>query len=382
MTALAQYARLEAPARYFDGTSARALPVVVSFGERSLVIMGYDGVAIAHWPLASLRAVSGRGDTVAQIAPDADAEERLVVEDAEMVQAIEKVCPDLHRRTAERRGMGRAVVYGIGALCAVLALVFVILPGLAGQLALLIPPERERQLGDAVIGQIRSVLDFAGDAEIGFCAEERGLAALGEMSARLEGTVDLPYPLHVSVLDHPMVNAFAVPGGRVVLFRGLIEQARSPEEVAGVLAHEIAHVVHRDPTVGLLRSAGTAGILGLLVGDVFGAAVVVAGTEAVMNAQYQQDVERRADDTAVAMLRDAGLPSEPFAGFFRRLAERYGGSMGMFDYLASHPALDDRAERAAAGDALKGAPYRPALDDATWLALRQVCSATADRPPA
>lgn len=380
MTALAEYARLEAPGRYFDGTAARPVPVVLSFGERSLVIMDYDGVALAHWPLASLSAVSGRGDTLVQVAPDPESDERVVIEDAEMIRAIERVCPRLHARPADRRGVRRALLFGAGAVAAVLALVLVILPGLAGRLALLIPPEQERRLGDAVIAQMQGMLGFAGEERIGFCRETRGRAALEAMTARLEGTVELPYPLRVSVMDHPMVNAFAVPGGRVVLFRGLIEKAGSPEEVAGVLAHEIAHVVHRDPTVGVLRSAGTAGILGLLVGDVFGAAVVVAGTEAVMKAQYQQAVEARADATAVEMLTEAGLPSEPFADFFRRLAEERDVNLGLLEYLASHPALEDRAERAAAGDAVGGAPFRPALDDGQWLALRQICSESAPEP--
>ncbi|MEM9146871.1 MAG: M48 family metallopeptidase [Pseudomonadota bacterium] len=379
-TALDRYARLEAEGRYFDGESALPRQVMVSFGERSLVLMGFDGIAIAHWPLASLSAVGGAGDRTLQITPDVQSEERLVIEDLDMIRAIEAVCPELHRRPADRRGIARALVWGGLGVGAVVVMVFIIIPRLAEPLAQMLPPEREAQLGDAVVDQLRLVLGgLEEESAPGFCAEPDGALALEAMTDRLRAVTELPYPLRVSVLDHPMVNAFAVPGGRVVLFRGLIEEATSPEEVAGVLAHEIGHVIHRDPTVGVLRSAGRAGILGLLVGDVFGAAVVVAATEAVMNASYQRDVEARADEEALAILARAELPSTPFSAFFQRLAEQHG-DLGVMQYLSSHPALKDRAERAEAGDSLAGLTFTPVLNDGQWLALRQICGETSDDP--
>src|SRR6056297_1535725 len=214
LTALAQYARLEAPARYFDGETAAPHPVVVSFGARSLVIMGYDGVALTHWPLSGLRAVSGRGETLAQFAPDNGSGERLVIDDREMVAAIEAVCPDLYRRPPERRRTGGALIWGAAAIAAVVVLVLAILPTLAGQLAAVIPPERERRMGEAVVGQIRGMLRAPG-----FCQEAAGVAALDRMTARLDAVVQAPHPLRVSVIDHPMRNAFAAPGGRILLFR-------------------------------------------------------------------------------------------------------------------------------------------------------------------
>jgi len=387
MTALAEYARLEAPARYFDGHSALPREVMLNFGERSLVIMGYDGVAIAHWPLASLRAISRRGDPTTQLVPHPESDERIILEDREMIQAIARVCPNLYARPVDRRGLRRALAWGVGAVGAVLALVFVIIPELAGQLAPLIPPEREQKLGDAVVAEIQDLLalpervGLEGEGEEDasrplFCGDPAGLAALERMTTRLDPGTDLPYPVRVSVLDFPMINAFAVPGGRIVLFSGLIDKAESPEEVAGVLAHEMAHVVHRDPTVGVLRAAGTAGLLGMLFGDIFGATILVAGAEAAMNADYQRDVERRADETAYRILADAGLPTEPFAKFFQRLLEKHGDTGGVLRYLASHPALRGRAERAEAADRVSG-QYQPVLDDRAWVALREICSVPA-----
>ncbi|MEM6932997.1 MAG: M48 family metallopeptidase [Pseudomonadota bacterium] len=372
MTALDQYARLEAPARYFDGRSAQSQEVVVSFGARTLVVMGFDNHVNAHWPLASLRAEKSSDQQTWQIKPQSDSDERIVLSDPEMIEAIRTVCPDLTKREVDRKGVRRAFVWGIGAIASVVLMVFVIIPELAGQLAYMIPPDRERQLGDAVAKQVESL--FFAENETGYCDAPDGVAAVEKMRDRLASQIELPYPLRVEVMDHGLVNAFALPGGRVMLFRGLIEESSSPEEVAGVLAHEIGHVTHRDPTVGVLRAAGTAGIIGLFLGDVFGGAIIVAAADAVINASYQREAEQRADETAYKLLEDAGLPSTPFAAFFRKLAEKHGATPEVLRYLASHPELAGRAERAAAADKVGNRGFTPILTDRDWVALGEICN--------
>jgi Zn-dependent protease with chaperone function len=374
MTALEKYAKLETEARYFDGQSAEPRNVVVSFGERSLVIMGFDESALAHWPLASLRALGRKGDSAVQLVPHADSDERLVISDPEMLAAIRQVCPGLYQRPVDRRGMRTAVLWSGGAVAALVLMMFVLIPALAGQLALMIPPQREQQLGDAVVEQLKGMLGFLGAGHRpGICDAPDGQAALEAMTHRLAPHPDLPYPLRVSVLDHFMINAVALPGGRIVIFRGLLDEASSPEEVAGVLAHEIGHEMHHDPTRMALRAAGTAGILGMVLGDVFGASVVVVTTDAVLNASYQRKAEAAADRTAFALLAKAGLPSKPFARFFEKMRAKYGDSKGVFKLIANHPGLAQRAERAAEADKIGDGPYQPVLDDQQWVALRGIC---------
>ncbi|MDT8345831.1 MAG: M48 family metallopeptidase, partial [Thermohalobaculum sp.] len=286
MTALARYALLESEGRYFDGRAARPREVILSFRERSLIIRSMGDEVLVHWPLASLHAVSPPAERPMTLAPHPGSDERLTLDDDTMIGAIAAVCPGLHRRPVDRRGLGRVAFWALGAVAAVVGMVFVLIPLLAGQLALMIPPERERALGDAVVGQLTRLLELGG-ASARFCTEPEGRAALARLGARLSVHAELPYPVRLDVLDHPMVNALALPGGRIVVFRGLIDAAGSPEEVAGVLAHEIGHVVHRDPTVVTLRAAGTAGLLGLVIGDVFGAGAIAAASDAALNARFQ-----------------------------------------------------------------------------------------------
>lgn len=373
MTALERYARLEAEGRYFDGRSAVPRAVVVGFGKRTLTLYA-GGQAVAHWPLASLRALSPRGSDGITLAPSQEAEERLFLDDPIMAGAIREVCPDLHRRSVGGRGLRRAGLWGVAAAASVVAIVFVLIPQLAERLAPMIPPERERALGDDVAEQLAWMLDAGGRDDDGICRGDEGVAALERMTERLTRDVSLPYPIRVDVLDHEMVNAVAMPGGRIFLFRGLIDRAATPEEVAGVLAHEIGHVIHRDPTTGVLRAAGTAGIFSLVLGDVFGAGVIAAAGEAMLNASYQREAEARADAEAIAMLTDAGLPTTPFAAFFARLADQQGKTPALLGYFASHPALAGRAERARAANRVDAKAFRPVLEDRGWVALKAICA--------
>ncbi|PWE32539.1 peptidase M48 Ste24p [Maritimibacter sp. 55A14] len=257
-----------------------------------------------------------------------------------------------------------------GAAGSVMVIIFVLVPLLANQLATLLPPEGEKALGDATLSQIREALSQS-RAPLAVCEDADGQAALDAMVARLAAGADLPYPLQVQVLDHGMVNAFALPGGHVILFEGLIDAAEEPEEVAAVLAHEIGHVAARDPARIALRTAGSIGVLGLLLGDFAGGSVVLLLTERLIQANYTRAAETAADDFAHGLLKRAGMPPEALGAMFRRLREKHGDAKGLVAHFASHPRLADRiaaAERA--GDA---AAREPALTEAQWQAFRGIC---------
>ena len=373
MTALDDYAKLEAAARYFDGHSAEPRDVVLSFGERTLMIVGFDDQPIAHWPLASLRGVGKPGDAVAQLVPDPASDERIALEDQEMIAAIRRVCPNLYVLPVSRRKVRRVAVWGAAALVSVAVILLVLIPALADRLAIYVPPEREQALGDAIAGQIGEMLGSGDGGPTLICTSPEGARALERMVVRLAPPADLPYPLRVSVVDNRLINAVALPGGRVLIFRGLLDAAETPEEVAGVLAHEFGHVINRDPTRGVLRAAGTAGIIGIMLGDVFGASVIAAASDAVLNASHQREAETRADEAAYRALAGAGLPSRSFARFFERLDEQNGPAAGPLRYIASHPGPAGRAERAAAADTIGDDPFVPVLTDRDWIALGNIC---------
>lgn len=364
------------PGHYFDGNSARAHDVQVSLARRHgaqvLVISGYGGDDIL-WPASELREATDQArDEGIVLHLGQDGVARVIVPHGEAEDAIRAVAPDLGKRRVTRRMWRNIALWAGGAVASVLLILFVIVPALSDTLATMIPVEREKQLGKQALNQIGRFLGGK-DGDSLTCKNPEGLAALDKMTARLMANQKLEYDLDVRVFDHGMINAFAVPGGHVVLFEGLLKAASSPEQVAGVLGHEIGHVAHRDPTRLSLRTAGSVGILGMVFGDFAGGAVALVLAERLMSANYTQDAETNADRYAHRLLADAKLPAQPFAQFFILLRDKYGDRKGLASHLASHPNLAGRAAEAEGADTVGEGSFEPVLTAEEWAALRNIC---------
>ncbi len=337
-----------------------------------LVISPSEGPPV-RWPLDELRAVPDQAGGDALILRRADnAVARVILRNKDAITSLRGRCRNLHRRT-KVKGRMRLFGWGLGAVGSVALIIFVLIPILANQLATLLPPEGEKALGDTTFEQIRTGLDRSGIAPVRICSNAKGVAALERMRARLTDDMKLPYPVQVHVLDHEMINAFALPGGHVVFFRGLIDEAKTPDEVAAVFAHELGHVVHRDPARITLRSAGSIGVLGLLFGDFAGGSVVLFLTERLVQASYTKEAEAKADAFAHETLIRQKISPIALATMFERLRAKYGDEDGIVAHFTSHPAMIKRIE--AAKDAAKRAPqdYEPVLSDTDWAALKAVC---------
>jgi len=360
------------PSALYDGQTARRHVVGVEVGQGALVLHHADG-RVEHWPFERLRRISAHADgrtfTLALHSETGDEvprdPARLVVSDAGLAEAIRRAAPTLGRHDLPRGAIRRVMVGTVAALGAVALILFGIVPMLAATIAERMPRETEIAFGRSVVAQVEGFL-AEDDAPLA-CEGAAGRAALDRMAARLTAGRTLDYDLRIAVFDHPMVNAFAAPGGHVILMRGLIEAAQGPDEVAGVLAHEIGHVEARDPTRLALRSAGSAGILSLLIGDMLGGAAVAVAAEYMLTAAYSREAEAAADAYALALLAEAGVGAGGLADFFARVAPKAGR---MPEYLASHPGIAGRADRTRAAVA---APTAPILSETEWSALREIC---------
>jgi hypothetical protein len=233
-------------------------------------------------------------------------------------------------------------------------LVIVVLTTAPTMVARAIPRSVEARLGSLMVG------DFGDRA----CTSREGNAALKAMATRMKMRDDVD----LRVVNVPMVNAVTLPGGHVVLFSGLLRQARSPDEVAGVLAHELGHVENRDVLESLVRQLGLSVVLGGLDGNVGGY------TNALLSASYSRGAEARADGFAIDALKRAQVSSRPTAEFFDRLSKReikVKGADTVLAYMASHPMSSERAQRFAGGTGKQATA--PVLDTVQWEQLRDIC---------
>ncbi|HEX6245786.1 MAG TPA: M48 family metallopeptidase, partial [Polyangiales bacterium] len=180
------------------------------------------------------------------------------------------------------------------------------------------------------------------------------------------------------VVDSSTVNAFALPGGPIVVYTGLLRDARNADEFAGVLAHEMAHVNRRHGMQRIGQSVGVVALIQLLFGDVSGVmAVAVELMRAGTINSYGRADEREADMDAVARLRAAQLRPEALADFFERLRKESEDTIQLPAWLGTHPDLAERV-RAVRLKAEQGGEIETKPFDLDWEEVRRHAGASDD----
>jgi len=374
---------MQGQGRYFDGDGGgrRLLDVRLDLEGRFLRLTDPSDATFAQiWPLDALRQLHDQAtpnrmvlSLFAHSSQDSGLIEtaRLTLRNPDLMAAIARHAPDLSKRDVQAGAVGKILTRVGLAVGAVVLMLFVILPGLANTLARYIPIEREVAYGKSVVQQVERFMGGSTAASL-TCTNPDGIAALDVMIQRLTSGRDMNYALNVAVFRHPMVNAFAAPGGQVIIVKGLIDTAQSPDEVAAVLAHEIGHVEARDTTRAALRAAGSAGLLSLVLGDFAGGSAVLVAAEFTLNASYTREAEGKADAFAHEMLEDAGVDAGALGDFFDRLKDGERSLPKLPVYMSSHPETGARAQ-AARDFAQRQGDTNPVLNDAEWAALRSIC---------
>ena len=240
-----------------------------------------------------------------------------------------------------------------GLFVAVVAVFFLLysllVPWMAERMASTVSVDTEQQLGDGVYEALSS--NYQIDT-----TRTRLVNAFFE-------TLKVPsaYSIRLVVVNSSELNAFALPGGRIVVYSALLDRMESAPELAALLAHEFTHVDRRHATRSIFRRLGAQVFLGLVLGKVGTVgAVLVDHADELRSLTYSRSLEKEADVRGVKILTDRGIDPSGFLDLFERL--KTGSSIEVPEFLASHPDLDNRI--AYIKEMSKGAKPKPqpALD--------------------
>lgn len=347
---------------FFDGASARPHPVTLRLGER-LEIAGSGWHQ--SWNLMDIRASETEFPTMRLSHEGQPA--RIEFTDAALARTLTARCPDLHKNEDGQGGILKFVAWSVAAGVSVLLVAIYGVPYLAGLIAPMIPPSVERQFGASVDGQVVRLLNSPP-----LCDDRAAKAVLDRLVARMTegaGLVDQPF---VVVRRHDLANALTLPGGRVIVLSDLIDKAKTPDEFAGVLAHEFGHVAARDPTRGVITAGGTSFLLSLILGDLTGSTVIVALGQSAISAGYSRDAERAADAYAVEMMRRVGGDETALATILERITAGESEEKDVTSFMRSHPYTKERAATIRA-TASKDSSGRRVMSEADWQTLRAIC---------
>lgn len=364
------------PAIYFDGkTSARHLVTLV-LDQSALQVRSAAGGLLARWPYDELEQSSAHDGVLRLGRIGSSSLERVEVRDPDLAHAIDVLSIPVDRSgLSQRRGRRKVVLWSIAAVASLLLVGIFGIPELATRAAPLVPYSWERKLGDAVDVQVRATLDPDRKGEAFVCGagstEKAGQAALERMVGKLEAAAQLPIPVQLKVVRHKQANAIALPGGVIYVFQGLIDKADGPDELAGVIAHEIGHVANRDGMRSVLQAGGLAFMFGLVLGDFVGGGAVILASRTILRLAYSRQVEAQADVYAVGLVQKVGGDPRGLSAILTRIA---GSKEPSVRILTNHPATRERAR--SIEHVTRPAIMRQIVSPEEWVAIKRICAGT------
>lgn len=337
---------------HYDGRSAVRHDAVLTYGPQGFELAG-EGVAFqSHaWADLDYRGEKREGAIYG------------LKSDAGWQIGLPDPIPDDLRAVLPKPQRYGGLIDKVGLVPASIALVVVSAGVILGAMkapevvAPLVPMSWERAMGDAMVGDLGGRI----------CETPESRKAIDAMMARLNSKGD---PIEVNIANIDMVNAVALPGGKVLIFRGLLQEAKNADEMAGVLAHEIGHVRNRDVMVSLLRQMGLSVLLGGANSDMGGALGSLA------SASFSRETESKADDYSIDLMQKAKVSPDATAGFFDRLSqgeEGAGKAAEAFSYLSSHP-MSEKREKAFRDSKRKGVAHTPVVTPEQWRAIVDACA--------
>lgn len=351
------------PAVYFDGLSSRRRAVSLAFTDA--LEISEEGLKLVAWPFSGIRRADGPSGTLRLTCLSAPALARLEIRDAAVAGELMARCARLDEDVPGRRGAAAIVGWSLAAAVSIVAVVLFGVPLAADRLTPLVPQSFERRLGDVAETQVRAIF---GDK---VCDNAEGLAAFLKLVNALRDVAGFDTSIDAAVLASPIPNAFALPGGKIYVLEALLAKAQNADEVAGILAHELGHVRHRDGMRGLIHNGGTSFLIGLLFGDVTGSGAMIFASRSLVSASHSREAEQDADSFAIDMMQRLGRSPKPMGELMFRVTGKE--DQGGLSYLANHPLTEDRLARMSSLDTPPSGP--PLLTPREWSALKSICRA-------
>ena len=325
-------------AEYHDGQSSRSRAVTLDFTPVGVTLVG-EG--FKRFIALQEITVGARLGNLPREVRFADGGACAVADNEALEQALALAGMGTGRGWLHR--LEQHWVWAIGALAAVLVLsalaIIYGIPYVARQAAQAVPPETDERIGTIALEELDDHVFEPSELPE---ARQQSLQALFEqMTADVDGDWDFRLELRRS--EAIGANAFALPGGVVILTDDLVNIAANDAELQAVLAHEIGHVIGRHSLRMLLQNSFSALFTLAFLGDVSGTAAVVAAVPAVMvQARHSRQFETEADQFAVAWLERNGLERRLLRELLQRLEEAAGTEGSDFGFLSTHPQTDER----------------------------------------
>ena len=331
------------PANLYDGLTSKPLDARVGLREPGSLEVEVNGERI-YWPLEHAAMQWERTNTTLRITFGEHPRKVLITRDKLFIATFVKRMQYAGRRGVYDRTLSLArsgpLFFFLGLVALVVVGYLWVLPFTAERLALLLPLEVDERLGQAAYGSVT----------LGMKEDTARSAVLQRFGDHLD--LSDRFDLRFHYIRNDQVNAFAMPGGDIVVFSGIVEGMEHPEQLAALLAHEATHVEERHSTRMMVRQMAGYLFLSLLVGDVNAVIGLLAeNADNLRNLSYSRNLETDADRHGMERMQAAGVDPKGMVQLLQLLEAEAADMPDELSFLSSHPLTEERIAKANAHQA-------------------------------
>jgi predicted Zn-dependent protease len=204
------------------------------------------------------------------------------------------------------------------------------------------------------------------------CNEPQAKEALQSMWTKICEANQLdPNSVQIHLVKNNEINAFALPGGHILIHSALVQHLESPEELAGVLGHEVAHVQLNHISKKLAKEVGVSLLLSAAGGGSAAGEAIKEILSQLSSSAYDRGLEKEADLKSVEYLKNAGINPKAMIGVMEKLETEIQSDLP--SWLGSHPDLSERKEYLKIATAHIVLTEKSVLDSAAWEGLKTAC---------
>ena len=224
--------------------------------------------------------------------------------------------------------------------------------------------ESEKKLGKVILDSVRRDNHELNSDDIYTYVEN--------MKSKLCRANNIPDSLiSIYIFENDNVNAFTLPNSKIIIYTGLIDYCKTPDELCGVIAHELAHVEHHDVMKKLTREVGSSMMLTLAGGAASGG-IGKEIVKIVSSTAFDREQESEADKSAVIYLSNAGVDPTNLANLLFRLSREKNDVPKQFEWLSNHPNSKDRAADILFLMKKYNQKFKPEFNENSWLAIKKI----------
>lgn len=322
---------------FYNGISSIAQNVTVSFDSNNGVFrINNDTNQTLEWNISNIT-FDERGDTL-YLQHGNDPIQNLKISDIKLIAVIdqfrsEKGLKNLYQRLMDLNFKTHiSIAVGILGLI-VLGYIFVI-PWVAEKSVILIPEEYDNKLGDTFFEQNMMFQEIDSAKTI----------ALNRFARELK--LKNNRKLNFTVVDAPVVNAFALPDGNVVIFSGILKPMKSYDQLVGLIGHEVSHVNNRHSMKMLCRNLSGYLFISAILGDVNGVMAIIGdNVNTLQSLSFSREFEHQADIDGFSIVTDNKANPQGMVDLFKQLQHaenEMGIPVKIPDFLSTHPVTRER----------------------------------------